>query len=64
MTGKREPPLWLNMSFAEALERFADASPGEVTASVERGKTEKPPETKRPRRKAPKAVSESGDRNR
>lgn len=29
-TGKRQPPLWIDMSFAEALERFAGTDPKEA----------------------------------
>ena len=32
---KRQPPLWLDMSFGEALERFAWSAPGEVKANEE-----------------------------
>lgn len=46
MTGegrKREKPLYLDMDFSEALERFAQADPREVRESIERAKEEKPP---------------------
>jgi hypothetical protein len=39
-----EPPLKLDMSFGEALERFARVKPKEVAESVERSKAKKPPE--------------------
>lgn len=29
-TGKRQPPLWLDMDFMEALSRFAGADPKEA----------------------------------
>ena len=51
MTGKREPPLRLDMTFAEAFERFAGTDPVEVQDSVERSKQEKPPGEGVPRRK-------------
>lgn len=40
---KLEPPLKLDMSFSEALGRFARTDPKEVKESVERSKTKKPP---------------------
>ena len=40
---KLEPPLKLDMSFAEALGRFVQTAPKEVAESVERSKTKKPP---------------------
>lgn len=48
--GKRQPPLWLDMDFAEALTRFAGTDPKEVTESVDRAKEEKPSKARRPRR--------------
>lgn len=39
-TGKREPPLWLDLSFAEALERFAGTSLPE-TKEAEQATTSK-----------------------
>jgi hypothetical protein len=41
---KMEPPLKLDMSFAEALGRFVRTDPKEVDESVERSKTKKPPQ--------------------
>ena len=32
-TGKRQPPLWLDMDFAEAMERFAQTDPNEVASN-------------------------------
>lgn len=34
--GKRQPPLWLEMDFAEALVRFAGTDPKEVVAEPEK----------------------------
>ena len=48
MAEKRQPPLWLDMSFGEALERFAGTDPQEVAVSVERAKEEKPPGAEAP----------------
>lgn len=42
-TGKRQPPLWLDMDFGGALARFAGTDPKEVTESMERSKVKKPP---------------------
>jgi hypothetical protein len=39
---KLEPPLKLDVSFGEALERFVGTLPKEVDASIERAKTKKP----------------------
>jgi hypothetical protein len=41
--GKRQSLLWLDMSFGEALGRFAGTDPREVTESEERSKERKPP---------------------
>ena len=51
MTEKRklEPPLRLDMSFDEALGRFAATDPNEVAESVERSKAKRPPEDRNPR---------------
>ena len=46
---KMEPPLKLNMSFEEALGRFARTDPKEVEESIERSKTKKPPQDDPPR---------------
>jgi len=46
--GKRQPPLWIDMSFADALERFAGTDPKEVAESAERSKAKKPPGAKPP----------------
>ena len=46
--GKRQPPLWLDISFAEALERFAGTDPKEVAQLIERAKEQKPPGSKPP----------------
>lgn len=35
MVEKRQPPLWLDMSFAEALERFAGTDPKEADENAE-----------------------------
>ncbi len=53
--GKRQPPLWLEMGFAEAFERFAGTDPKEVAENVDRAKKEKPSEAKRPRRQDEKS---------
>ncbi len=34
-TGKRQPPLWLDMDFGEALARFAGADPKEANENAE-----------------------------
>ena len=49
---KTEPPLKLEMSFAEALSRFVATDPKEVADSIERSKTKKPPGNGPPRRPA------------
>lgn len=43
MTGKREKPLFLDMDFSEALERFTQAEPAEVQESIARAKKKRPP---------------------
>jgi hypothetical protein len=48
---KLEPKLGLNMPFAELVERLMQTDPKEVEESVEKGKQEKLPPTKRRRRK-------------
>ncbi len=50
---KREPPLALDMDFAEALARFAQTDPQEVKESIERAKTKKPPGERAARRSPP-----------
>ena len=47
---KLEPPLKLDMSFSEALSRFAATKPKEVEEGIERSKTKKPPQDGSPRR--------------
>ena len=49
---KLEPPLKLDMSFEEALGRFARTDPKEIEEGIERAKTKKPPgvSPERPRR--------------
>jgi hypothetical protein len=47
---KLEPPLRLDMSFGEALERFVRTKPADVDESVARAKTKKPPQDATPRR--------------
>lgn len=49
---KLEPKLGLDMDFSEALVRFAQTDPKEVTNGIERGKERKPPEDAAPRRPA------------
>ena len=54
---KYEPPLFLDMDFEEALERFGTADPKEVKDLMEKGKEKKPPgpdkvPTTRPRQTA------------
>jgi hypothetical protein len=49
---KLEPPLKLDMSFSEALSRFAATDPGEVEENIERSKTKRPPQDGTPRRPA------------
>ena len=41
---KLEPPLKLDMSFGEALDRFTGTDPKEVDESVQLAKTKKPPQ--------------------
>jgi hypothetical protein len=41
---KLEPPLKLDMSFGEALDRLAGTDPKEVDESMRRAKTKKPHE--------------------
>lgn len=47
---KLEPPLKLDMGFAEALGRFVAAKPEEVDESIERSKAKKPSRDDSPRR--------------
>jgi hypothetical protein len=47
---KLDPPLRLDMSFEEALERFIGTDPKEVDESIERSKTKRPPQDLPPRR--------------
>lgn len=35
-TGKRQPPLWLDMDFGEALARFAGTDPKEIVAEPDK----------------------------
>lgn len=56
MTGKGkklEPKLGLDMPFDEALQRFMQADPKEVEASIERAKQKKPAGSKKKKRKSP-----------
>lgn len=49
MTGdKYEPPLFIDMDFGEALERFGQTDPKEVKESIERAKEKQPPGSKTP----------------
>lgn len=41
---KLEPPLKLDMSFSEAMGRFAVTKPGEVDELIAIAKTKKPPQ--------------------
>ena len=54
MTHKRgaklDPPLRLDMDFAEALNRFVATDPKEVDESIERAKVKRPPQDGAPRR--------------
>lgn len=63
-TGKREPPLRLDMSFEEALKRFSGTDPREIEESVERSKQKKPPEGDAPRRQVGSSASKSPTRKR
>ena len=47
---KMEPPLRLDMTFGEALERFVAVKPEEVDESIDRSKTKRPPQDGPPRR--------------
>jgi hypothetical protein len=49
---KMEPPLFLDMDFGEALERFARIRPDEVNESVERSKEKKKPPGEKPARRS------------
>lgn len=46
MTGKHKPPLYLEMPFAEAMERFAGTDPKELPEKSKLGKRD--PESPRP----------------
>jgi hypothetical protein len=47
MTGKKyEKPLYIDMDFDEALERFGTTDPKEVNESMERAKEKRPPRKK------------------
>lgn len=50
---KRERPLYLDMDFGEALERFAQTDPKEVAESIQRAKKKKPPGAKAPDDRSP-----------
>ena len=54
---KTEPPLALNMSFEEALSRFAATDP----KGIERTKTKKPPQDGTPRRPSKKDSNRDRD---
>ena len=58
---KTEPPLALNMSFEEALSRFAATDPKEVAEGIERSKTKKPPQDGTPRRPSKKDSNRDRD---
>jgi hypothetical protein len=45
---KYEPPLFLDMDFEEALERFGTTDPKEVKELMDRAKERKPPGPKVP----------------
>lgn len=47
---KTEPPLRLDIPFAEALARFAATAPKDVAESIERSKSKKPSQDAAPRR--------------
>jgi hypothetical protein len=49
-TRKTELPLRLEMSFGEALSRFAATKPEEIETSIARSKAKKPPQDGSPRR--------------
>ncbi|MER9865100.1 hypothetical protein [Mesorhizobium sp. M0185] len=53
---KQEPPLYLDMGFAEALERFAQTDKKEADELAERAKKKKRP----PRDKPPAAGKKRG----
>ena len=60
MTGKKyEPPLHLDMDFAEALKRFGKTEKEEVDKSIERAKKKKPPGPKAPTTKHRKTATPS-----
>lgn len=55
MTDKKrtqEPPLFLDMDFGEALERFARTDPEEVKQSVDRAKEKTKPPGEKPARRS------------
>lgn len=49
---KLEPPLHLDMSFEEMLERAAQTKPEEVREGIDRAKKKKPPGESIPERQA------------
>ena len=49
-----EPPLFLDLDFEEALQRFVKTDPEEVRESVERAKQKKPSGDKAARRRSTK----------
>jgi len=58
---KYEPPLFLDMDFGEALERFGTTDPKEVKELMERAKEKKPPGPgKAPTTKPRQTVTPSG----
>ena len=61
---KHEPPLYIDMDFGEAAERFSGVDPREVEANIAKSKMKKPPGRKGspsgPRRRKP-ASHDAGD---
>jgi hypothetical protein len=61
MTGRKyEPPLYLDMDFEEALERFGTTDPKEVKELMERAKEKKPPGRKAPTARPRQTATPSG----
>lgn len=57
---KREAPLFLDMDFGEALERFGTTDPKDVKDLMERAKKKKPPEDKPPTARPRQTATPSG----
>lgn len=61
MTGKTyEPPLYIDMDFGAALERFGSTDPKEVKKQMEKAKKKRPPGPDAPTAKPRQTATPSG----